>query len=92
VDSQNVEGFTALHFASFHGRYAMIEALVEDARAEVSLANKDGCNVLHLAAQGNKALSIYYFGVRKGVDVNSRDSRQSTPLHWACYTRSENAL
>lgn len=26
------------------------------------------------------------------MDVNIRDFRQSTPLHWACYSRSEVAL
>lgn len=27
-----------------------------------------------------------------GVDINVRDNRLSTPLHWACYSRSEVAL
>jgi ankyrin repeat protein len=54
--------------------------------------NKNGCSVLHLAAQGNQALSIYYFSIVRGLDINVRDSRQSTPLHWACFTKSENAL
>lgn len=26
------------------------------------------------------------------MDINIRDNRQSTPLHWACYSRSEVAL
>ena len=28
----------------------------------------------------------------RGLDINIRDSKQSTPLHWACYTRSEIAI
>jgi ankyrin repeat protein len=70
-----VEGFTALHFAAYHGRYGIIRRLVEEAKADITVANKDGCNVLHLGAQGNKAMSIYYFGVKMGVDINARDSR-----------------
>jgi ankyrin repeat protein len=26
------------------------------------------------------------------MDINARDQRLSTPLHWACYSRSEIAL
>lgn len=91
VDSQNVEGFTALHFAAFHGNYSIMNALVEEAKADMSLANKSGCTVLHLAAQGNRATSIYYFAGLHWQDINVRDSRKSTPLHWACFTKSEAA-
>jgi ankyrin repeat protein len=27
-----------------------------------------------------------------GLDINSRDNRNSTPLHWACYSKSEISL
>jgi len=27
-----------------------------------------------------------------GLDLRSKDHRQSTPLHWACYSKSEVAL
>lgn len=27
-----------------------------------------------------------------GLDLRSKDNRQSTPLHWACYSKSEVAL
>ena len=47
--------------------------------------------MLHIAAQGDQALPIYYFK-QKGMDINIRDNRQSTPLHWACYSKSEVAL
>lgn len=53
----------------------MLKSLVEDAEADVTLVNKTGCSVLHIAAQGNKALSIYYFAVIRGLDINVRDSR-----------------
>ena len=32
------------------------------------------------------------FFVEKGLDLNIKDNRNSTPLHWACYSKSEVAL
>lgn len=26
------------------------------------------------------------------MDINMKDDKESTPLHWACYSRSEDAL
>lgn len=36
-------------------------------------------------------MSIYYL-FKRGVDIDIRDAKKSTPLHWACFTRSEMAL
>ncbi|MFS8159541.1 MAG: ankyrin repeat domain-containing protein [Candidatus Roizmanbacteria bacterium] len=33
-----------------------------------------------------------YFFKEKGMDLRSKDSRGSTPLHWVCYSKSEIAL
>lgn len=34
---------------------------------------------------------MYYFK-QKGLNIKSIDNRNSTPLHWACYSKSEIAL
>lgn len=85
------EDFTALHFATYHGNYNLIKFLIDTAHADIYKKNKFGSTVLHIAAQGDQALPIYYFK-QKGMDINIRDNRQSTPLHWACYSKSEVAL
>ena len=41
--------------------------------------------VLHLAAQGDKLCSFLYMHNRK-LDINIRDSKMSTPLHWAAFS------
>jgi ankyrin repeat protein len=46
---------------------------------------------LHVAAQGDQPISLYYFK-EKGMDLRAKDSRGSTPLHWVCYSKSEIAL
>lgn len=37
-------------------------------------------------------MPLYYFASVKRMDINLTDNKQSTPLHWACYSRSESAL
>lgn len=69
----------------------MMTLLVERAGADMNIRNKSGASVLHIAAQKDQPLSLYYFW-RRGMDINVRDSKNCTPLHWACYTRSEMAL
>ena len=53
--------------------------------------NLFGLNVLHLAAQGDQPLSLYYFKSQH-MDLYAPDKRLSTPLHWACFSNSEIAL
>ena len=47
--------------------------------------------MLHVAAQGDQPASLYFFR-KLGLDIDSRDKRQSTPLHWAAFSGAELAL
>ena len=84
------DGFTALHFASFRGNLSMINLLLQNG-SDMYIKNNYGINVLHVAAQGDQPISLYFFK-NKGMDIRSKDNRNSTPLHWACYSKSEIAL
>ena len=46
--------------------------------------NKYRINMLHLAAQGDQVVALSFFK-NMGINVNARDAKESTPLHWACY-------
>lgn len=52
--------FTALHYASFKGNLHILKGLMENG-ADMYAVNLYGLNVLHLAAQGDQPLSLYYF-------------------------------
>jgi ankyrin repeat protein len=82
--------FSPLHFASFNGNIDAIEALVMYG-ADIYALNKNKLNMLHVAAQNDQAISLYYFKLKK-LDINAVDEQGNTPLHWSCYQRSEIAL
>ena len=69
------EGFTCLHFAAYHGNYALIRFLLDTCHADLNLKNAFGASVLHIAAQGDQELSLYCFVVKCGMDVNMLDAR-----------------
>jgi len=84
------DGFSALHFCSFRGNLTLIQLLIS-VGADIYCRNNYGINVLHVGAQGDQPLSLFFFK-EKGIDLRSVDNRGSTPLHWACYSKSEVAL
>ena len=47
--------------------------------------------MVHIAAQGDQPISLAYFK-SIGLDLNKKDGKGSTPLHWAAYLASENAV
>ena len=85
-----MDRFTALHFASFKGNMDAIELLVNKG-AEINVTNQFGLNMVHVATQGDQAAALYFFK-RLKCNLNQQDARGSTPLHWACYSKSEFAL
>jgi len=82
--------FTSLHFASFRGNVKVAEELLQRG-SDIQARNKFGIDMVHVAAQGDQPISLYFFKL-KGMDLRSKDNRNSTAMHWACYSKSEIAL
>lgn len=59
--------------------------------ADVTAQNRQGINMLHVSAQGDNPVSLAFFLSRE-LDINSRDFRKSTPLHWAAFSGAELTL
>ena len=79
-----------MHFASFKGNPDACELLI-NLGADIYARNNCGINMLHVAAQGDCPISIYFFMLR-GLDLHSGDNRGSTALHWAAYSQAEITL
>lgn len=92
ADCRTDEEFRALHFASYHGNLQIIKILVEEMKADINVQNCYGANVLHVSAQGDQPAPLFYFVKEHNMNLNLVDKKGSTPLHWACYSRSEFAL
>lgn len=54
------EGFSALHYVAVSGSFTMLTLLVEKGGADLEIRNKFGASALHIAAQSDQPLSIYY--------------------------------
>ena len=91
INLKNEMGFTALHFLSYHGFIQGIKLLIENG-ADINQKNIYGLNVLHIAAQANQNNIIVFFKEKYDFDINCLDNCKSTPLHWACYTLSNETI
>ena len=102
INQKNDLGITALHYASFKGNLQIIKLLINNG-ADCSMLTKRNLNVIHYSAQGNKPSSLMYFYFKfKNSDetentnylqlIKDQDIGGSSPLHWAAYSNSEEAL
>jgi ankyrin repeat protein len=73
LHSKGDDGFTALHYASFHGNLSMMKILISYG-ANIEAVNRMGINMLHVAAQGDQPISLAFFR-KKGLSINSTDKR-----------------
>ena len=92
VNTPTDEKFTALHFATYHGNFELVQLMTDQMGADMHAKNVYGANVLHIASQGDAPCPLYYFAKIKNMNINEVDNRGSTPLHWACYSKAEYAL
>lgn len=66
------------------GELTMIELIAVDMKCDATAEMLNGLEPMHCAAQTYPGLlSILFMNQRLGIDVNTKDSRSVTPLHFA---------
>jgi ankyrin repeat protein len=91
INKRNYNGFNALHYAAFRGNLIVITRL-RALGADITLTNKNGLNLMHMAAQGNQANSLVYLKEIFNMEISAKDAVNSTPLHWASYMNADIAF
>lgn len=80
--ASSLEGLTALHQASLHGRLPVVRLLVRYGAA-VQLASGGGVSCLHMAACSGHASTAAAL-LEHGADPAARDEGGRTACHYAC--------
>lgn len=86
INMKNNDDLSAIHYAAYKGHPKIIEILDKYDGDVYAKTVKTGQNVLHIAAQNNKVETFLYF--QYTLDLNSRDKKGATPLHWASSSNS----
>merc|ERR1712098_594598 len=78
IHEADVEGFTALHHATFENLPEIAQALVE-AKVDLNAQTEYGFSALHIAAIKNR-LDIGNLLIDANANLNVRNAYQNTPL------------
>ena len=91
INDKTNEGLTALHYAANKGNIQLLKLLIDNG-ANVDAVTNLGKNLMHMAAEGNQPSMLIYLITEQHLSAQSVDENGSTPLHWACYLGSEEAV
>jgi ankyrin repeat protein len=89
VNARRKDGWTTLHWAAFKGRVEVAQVLL-DHGANTKLETDEGETALHVVSRGvydsqEQGVSTALLLRERGVDVNARDKKGWTSLHWAAF-------
>ena len=87
INKKNKSGITSLHFASYKGNMKIIDLLISNG-GDVHILTEKLLNVIHYSCQGNKPNCLLFYDLNYHFDFNFPDKRNTTPLHWACFSSS----
>jgi ankyrin repeat protein len=96
VNGTGYESGNAVILASFKAQVDKLQCLIAHEANVNQPAGDDGRTALHVAAgwgyKGNGSLAVIRLLLENGADLNARDKRRQTPLHWAVQEGSRDAV
>jgi len=88
VNRKDTFGVSPIHIAANHGDFHMIKLLCAN-EGDPFIKTSDGLTVIHSAAEGDQVNVIYYFIKHYNMDIDVRDNKKCTALHWAVIEGNE---
>lgn len=84
------DGFTALHWAAYHGHASAVSILL-DHNADKNIGDNGRFAPLHYAAIANR-MEVVELLLKRGAEVNVVNDVGRTPLHWVAIYEREKVL
>lgn len=75
----------------YHPNIEPIKLLIEYG-ADPKLTTNDGLNLLHIACLSGNTIVVVYLIEKMNFDINEKDNRGTTPIHWAVYANNEQSV
>lgn len=91
IDAKDSAGQTPLMIAAANGSANAMKLLLEKG-ANAALQDKLHRSALHLACESIFSADIFQRLIMSGCDINGRDHRGDTPLHYACLKMNLTAM
>ena len=91
INKKNKFGVAPIHLASFKGNIKIIDLLISNG-SDIYVLSEKLLNVIHYSCQGNKPNCLLYYYLHYNFDFNNPDKRNSTPLHWACFSSANESI
>ena len=85
------DGNTPILFASYRGSISIIIKMIE-LGVKYDIQNKAGLDIIHMAAQSDKANVIIYFKEKYNYDLYKNDNHGNNSIHWASSNSAKFAL
>ena len=83
LNSQTVQGNTALHFSCFTGHLDVTKCLIQH-QADVNCTNKVFSSLLHCACYEGHLSTVKMLVEENSCDLNNQNIKNATPLYLAC--------
>ncbi|XP_062182754.1 probable protein S-acyltransferase 23 isoform X3 [Phragmites australis] len=82
---------TALHWAAVRGATAVADVLLDNG-ARLEAADVNGYRAVHVAAQYGQTSFLHHIISKYAADFDALDNDRRSPLHWAAYKGSADAI